>query len=163
MSLRPPIKRRLTVYAAPGPSPHNVRSPAFFVARGHCRCWKCNHSVEVTVVGVGPPFSRLIDNEWRPGPSLAILSYVESVPLEISGELARLAPHYFRDESQWHRLPYWMNHCDNCGAKVGDYEVFDSPDAPFKLRDIDVHRLSMTVVSAAFEAAGVVNILGFKA
>ena len=30
MSLRPPIKRRLTVYAAPGPSSHNVRSPAFF-------------------------------------------------------------------------------------------------------------------------------------
>jgi hypothetical protein len=55
-----------------------------------------------------------------------------------------------------------QRHCDNCGAKVGDNEVLDSPDAPFNLRNIDVHRLSMTAVSAEFEAAGVVNIAGRK-
>jgi hypothetical protein len=56
--------------------------------------------------------------------------------------------------------PYWMNHCAHCGAKVGDYEAIDCTAAPFNVQSVDVRRLQMTVVSSAFEATGLINLLG---
>ena len=139
------------------PAPYNVRAPAFFIVTGHCHCWKCGDQVTVVALGVTPPFARRdVAPEWLEGTSLAVLSYVERLPTSIMNHLARFVPGFFRDESQWHRRPYWMNHCQHCDAKIGDYETIDSHSAPFGAQRFNASKLSFTVISEPFVAVAVV-------
>lgn len=137
--------------------PYNVRAPSFFVVTGYCRCWKCGEKVTVVALGVTPPFaSRHIPPQWLEGTNLAVLSYVERLPVSIVDHLAQLVPRFFRDQSQWHRRPYWMNHCQHCAAKIGDYETIESHAAPFGVKKFDADKLSIAVVSEPFVAVAAV-------
>ena len=157
MSSRPERNPRRSHHSEFDPAPYNVRAPAFFIVTGHCHCWKCGDQVMVIALGVTPPFTRRnVTLEWLEGTSLAVLSYVERLPTSIVDHLAQLAPRFFRDESQWHRRPYWMNHCQHCGAKIGDYETIESQAAPFSVQKFDANKLGFTIISEPFVAVAAV-------
>jgi hypothetical protein len=127
----PPAAPAAPDLAAP---PFNVRAPTYLIASGHRRCWKCNGEIAIYALAVKPPFERRDGaGQWQPGTSLAVLSYVESLQKRIRDHLMLIAPRYFRDASLWHRRPYWMNHCEHCGAKIGDYETTESAVAPLNV------------------------------
>jgi hypothetical protein len=110
----------------------NVRASAYLIASSRRRCWKCSGETVLYALAVEPPFERRDGPEqWGPGSKLAVLSYAQNLPEWIIAHLKQIAPRYFLDESQWHLRPYWMNHCEHCGAKIGDYETIDSGIAPF--------------------------------
>lgn len=138
--------------------PVTVRASSFLIVTGHYRCWKCGQDTEIYALGVVAPYKRLASHDaWQEGQVLAVLTYIESVPDTIADFLALRLPRFFRDESQWHQRPYWMNHCPHCSAKIGDYEIVDSPSAPFNTAKIEVSKLRFTVISESFEAAAILN------
>jgi len=52
-----------------------------------------------------------------------LLGYLEAVPAEVTAQLRRLAPHYRLDHSQTTESFYWLNHCEHCEAKLGDFDT----------------------------------------
>jgi hypothetical protein len=44
-----------------------------------------------------------------------------------------LAPHYRPDHSQTTESFYWMNHCEHCEAKLGDFETIAEPGTFYEL------------------------------
>ena len=136
---------------------YNVRAPAFFIVEGQCRCWKCSEQITVVALGVTPPFTRRsVAPEWLEETKLAVLSYVERLPASIMDHLVQVAPRFFYDKSQWHRRPYWMNHCLHCNAKIGDYETIESLSAPFSVHKFDARKLRFTVIAEPFLAVAAV-------
>lgn len=153
MSSKPESNPRWYRHSEFDPAPYNIRAPAFFIVNGHCRCWKCGGEVTVTALGVTAPFTyRNLASSWLEGTGIAVLSYVERLLPSIVDHLPQLAPRFFRDESQWHPRPYWINHCQYCGAKIGDYETIESSSAPFGVQKFDANKLSFSVISEPFVA-----------
>jgi hypothetical protein len=49
---------------------------------------------------------------------------------------------------------YWMNHCEHCGMKQGDFELFEEFDTPFRpINPEDASRIVLRSASEAFEAS----------
>jgi hypothetical protein len=55
------------------------------------------------------------------------LSYVVDVAEPVAARLRRVAPRYRVDYSQTTHSFYWMNHCEHCDAKLGDFETMEEP------------------------------------
>jgi hypothetical protein len=50
---------------------------------------------------------------------------------------------------------YWMNHCEHCGMKQRDFELFEESNTPFcPISPKDASRILLRSVSEAFEASG---------
>lgn len=131
----------------------SVRAPTYLIASTQRPCWKCGAETAVYVLAVEPPFERRDGPEqWRAGSKLAILSYVRNLPKRVVDHVKQIAPRYFRDESQWHPKPYWMNHCDHCGSKIGDYETIESDSAPFNPRTFGTPDIKLLYVPEPLEA-----------
>jgi hypothetical protein len=64
------------------------------------------------------------DDYWECGDLPTILSYVNDVAEGVAIRLGDGAPGYWVDYSQTTGSFYWMNHCEHCGAKLGDFETF---------------------------------------
>ena len=62
--------------------------------------------------------------------------------------------HYRSDFSKTTQSFYWMNHCEHCGMKQGDFELFEEFDTPFcPINPKDASRILLRSVSEAFEAS----------
>ncbi|NNM56239.1 hypothetical protein [Acidocella sp.] len=157
MKLWPKRKPRSEAKTPAGPNPgapsFNVRAPTYLVAGNHLRCWTCSGNAAVYALVVAPPFDRRDGaRQWEPGTSPAVLAYIESLPERIADHLKLTAPRYFRDASQWHRRPYWMNHCEYCGAKIGDAETIESAIAPLNTGRFQPANVKLSHVPQPFEA-----------
>lgn len=73
------------------------------------------------------------DDRWEHGECSVLLSYLEAVPAEVTAQLRMLAPHYRLEHSQTTHSFYWMNHCEHCAAKLGDFETIEEPGTFFEL------------------------------
>jgi hypothetical protein len=51
--------------------------------------------------------------------------------------LRRQTPHYGVDFSQTTQNFYWMNHCEHCAAKLGDFDTHGTPGVGFMPRTSD--------------------------
>jgi hypothetical protein len=54
-----------------------------------------------------------------------MLSYITFLADPIPARLSNLAPLYRIDYSQTTESFYWMNHCDRCGVKLGDFDTIE--------------------------------------
>jgi hypothetical protein len=62
--------------------------------------------------------------------------------------------HYRSDFSKTTQSFYWMNHCEHCGMKQGDFELFEEFDTPFcPINPEDASRILLRPVNEAFEAS----------
>ncbi|QBL00376.1 hypothetical protein E1A41_19465 [Citrobacter freundii] len=50
---------------------------------------------------------------------------------------AQLFSNYYLDKSKTTGLRYWMNHCEICGERLGDYELFCVENDAFRLMTIE--------------------------
>lgn len=150
------LYRRPTPVAGLNLPPVNVHAAGYFIAAGRCRCWSCAENTDVFVLAIEPPYWRLdAAGEWQERALLAVLSYTEWLCDGVSGRLVELAPRYFRDSSQWHQRPYWMNHCQYCSAKIGDYETIEAASSPFNVQKVDIRKLKCLTASEEFEAVAI--------
>jgi hypothetical protein len=57
--------------------------------------------------------------------------YVTQIPESVRMQMRSVTGHYRNDFSKTTQSFYWMNHCEHCGMKQGDFELFEEFDTPF--------------------------------
>jgi hypothetical protein len=63
------------------------------------------------------------DDYWQVSGQPVVLSYVGYLTESAAVRLRPLAPHYRIDFSQTTGTSYWMNHCEHCTVKLGDFDT----------------------------------------
>jgi hypothetical protein len=91
---------------------------------------------------------------WEPKESEAIIYYITQIPEAVQIQMRSITSHYRSDFSQTTQSFYWMNHCEHCGMKQGDFELFEEFETPFcPINPKDASRILLRPVNEAFEAS----------
>src|SRR6185437_14792060 len=102
-------------------------------------CWRCEALTSVFAIVLPSGHETLIAEDdpradrWVRGEWSVLLSYVGDVPRCVAAEFQMIAPQYRVDHSRTIGSSYWMNHCEHCDAKLGDFETIEEPDTFYKL------------------------------
>jgi len=121
----------------PEPLQPNIRAPYYYLATGARDCWRCQTLTRVFAIVLPAEHEGLIveddpaDDRWQEGSQTTVLSYVGGLDESVATRLRQLAPRYRLDFSQTTQSFYWMNHCEHCEAKLGDFETIQEFDSPF--------------------------------
>lgn len=121
----------------------NVRAQSYMVARTSMRCWHCGLSTRLLALVV-PPNHEILDDqpaaddgresapdEWQRASFNAVLFYVEELPDGVENRLRQLLPSFRLAHSAATQSSYWANHCEQCGALLGDHELHCEPEGAF--------------------------------
>jgi len=115
----------------------NIRAAVFFLAKTRRDCWRCSAATRVVAIVLPTGHEALYAADdpandcWQVSREPVVLSYVGALPKPLAVRLQPLAPHYRIDSSQTTGTSYWMNHCERCAAKLGDFETVCEYDAAF--------------------------------
>lgn len=116
----------------------NLRSERYFILKNRRECWKCR---EITSV-----FSILLDEEhqelqyddddpsvskWVSNDVLVIATSMEHMDPKTAKRMQQFAPQYTLDFSSTAGMKYYMNHCEQCTAKQGDFMLHSEPGGAF--------------------------------
>lgn len=137
----------------------NIRASKYYLAEAAEICWKCDEPTRVFGIAVpaGYEYAEYEAGEkiWDSTGDMAFLSYIEYLPESVQTQIRALTPHYRLDFSKTTNSSYWMNHCERCGMKQGDHELFHEPDGAFQpmtrenARAIKLHRIDETLEADA--------------
>jgi uncharacterized protein DUF5710 len=144
-------------------APHiNVRSSMYWIVTSTRKCWKCDRGTEVFAFALpeghfcleiddsAPPESCEI---WERGELNVVPHYIDYLTETVQGRMREVTPHYRIDFSQTTCSSYWMNHCEYCGSKQGDYELFCEPGVAFMpITPQQVSRIRTVQVFESFAA-----------
>jgi hypothetical protein len=113
----------------PHAEPPNVRSASYLLATAVRQCWRCRAQTGVCAIMLPAGHETLYveddpaDDYWELSDEPTLLSYIRDLAPAASIQLQALAPHYRVDYSQTTQSFYWMNHCEHCAAKLGDFDT----------------------------------------
>lgn len=126
-----------------GEPTHNVWAPWYWLAENTSACWKCSGNTHVYGFlmpgGSEYVWSDPIGEEelgrpvsiWERVPIPSYLHYVDYLPTQAVANISSLTRTYFEDYSKTTQSRYFMNHCEHCGAKLGDSHLFCETDGAF--------------------------------
>lgn len=156
----------------PQPTRINHRSVGYFLLISHRLCWKCQS--DTSVYGFALPSGHealeYIDDEsvsgedelgsdddgtptWMRRENPEVILYASSICEGALASMAGLTRHYMKDFSATTRTRYYMNHCEHCDAKLGDFDTIEEFDAPLTpLYAPTPDRLRIIPVDAHFES-----------
>ena len=140
----------------------SIRATSYFINRESQTCWSCGrattvyalsvparHEVLVPVDDDDLPFTDLCDYElwqnsaasvqWLVCRSPSYLAYIEDLVPGVRGALESAIPLFYRDYSKQANMKYWMNHCEHCRAKKGDWNLHNEPGGAFFRLPDDLH------------------------
>ncbi len=153
----------------------NHRAESYFLLESQRGCWKCERLTRV--VGFALPhgheqleeapedrefssdaeYRAWLDSpdsvHWIAQPWVSVLSYITHISEDALARIRSLSARYRKDFSAVTKTHYFMNHCEYCDAKLGDFETIEEFDAP--LRPIDAASVTALLrypVSEPFEA-----------
>ncbi len=114
----------------------NLRSTSYTIAQGETSCWKCRKLTPVFALFVpaGHEYLEVGDDDdaaWELQDETAVLSFVTYLASAVAKRVAELTGHYRLDYSKTAGHSYWMNHCEACGMKQGDFELMCEPEGAF--------------------------------
>lgn len=93
-------------------------------------------------------------DHWEVADEPTMLSYITFLADPIPARLGNLAPLYRIDYSQTTESFYWMNHCDRCGVKLGDFETIEefgaalNPVTPEEAAMVRVREISEALLAS---------------
>lgn len=122
-----------------------ARAPRYFIVQAPELCWKCKEVTTVFAFALprGHEFLNddcLVDEadgsasmfyEWVTSDSTAVTKHLEYMPPSIAEHVQVLTDAFRVDFSKTLGRSYWMNHCEDCGAKLGDQFLCQGPGDPF--------------------------------
>ena len=121
-----------------GVSDINVRASIYFIAQSESHCWKCRERTRVYGLILPEGHETLEANDedddrdvWYRHDEPTIAHYVTELRPAVSTRIKAMTQHYRVDFSKTTCTSYWMNHCQACGMKQGDFELFCEPDGAF--------------------------------
>jgi hypothetical protein len=122
----------------------NVRSRTYYIARTNVPCWRCGSSTGLLALAVPDAHETLDDDPqadadggapapdaWRLANTDAFLFYVGWLSDGVRDRLNQLSQFFRPAHSAATSSPYWANHCEHCGALLGDHELHCEPDGAF--------------------------------
>ena len=123
----------------PPPPDCDIRARSFGVAESSKPCWKCARTTRVYAIALPQSHSTReiieIGEEdvefWMVQDDPSFVSYLNAVIEPQAAMLREHAPLYFLDFSKTTGSSYWMNHCEHCGMKQGDFEIHSEPAGAF--------------------------------
>jgi hypothetical protein len=142
----------------PQASDFNIQASAYFIAQSMRSCWRC--ALDTRVFSFLLPPGHLVrqdhdeSTDWEVLECECIPYYITWIPASVQARMQALTRHYRSDFSKTTQSFYWMNHCEHCGMKQGDFELFEEIDTPFcPLAPQDAARILLRRVSESFEAS----------
>jgi hypothetical protein len=119
-------------------------------------CWKCHRSSKVFAVSASviidveygdddddEEYEQTIDND----DDSIDLNDLESIDPRIEALFKQYAPGYRKDFSKTQDRQVYMNHCEHCDAKLGDFFLHSEPGgAFFPMTEDEDARLSLTEI-----------------
>lgn len=137
-----------------------IRSSFYFLARSTEICWKCSSSTHVfgfvlpsghaaLEPGDGPDGWVLHNNE------IGIPRYITYLAPAVTTLMKSVSRHYRTDFSNTTKSSYWMNHCEHCGAKQGDFQMFCEPGGAFFPMDkAEAAAIKLQKIAEPFDCSG---------
>ncbi len=136
----------------------NIRSSFYFIAQSTRACWRCDRTTKVFGFLLPPGHEAWLEGDesvgWEHQTPAAIVYYITHIPSTVQAQMKSLTVHYRNDFSKTTQSFYWMNHCEHCEMKQGDFELFEEFDTPFcpvNLRDAS--RILLHSIQEPFEAS----------
>jgi hypothetical protein len=105
------------------------------VARTEAKCWHCGLPTHLVALAM-PHGHETLDAEvavdrWHRAGFNAFLFFVESLSDEVQSHLSRVSQTFRRAHCAATLNSYWANHCEHCGALLGDHELHCEFDCAF--------------------------------
>jgi hypothetical protein len=122
------------------PNDIGVRAEEYYIAEGNRACWKCGQSTRVFCFLL-PVGHEILSEEgeygdeelytWQRNDAPTMMSYVTNLTPGVVEKLRPFGDIYRLNRSETTQSQYWMNHCENCGAKQGDFQLHSEPGGAF--------------------------------
>ena len=161
----------------------NIRSTTYHIAETIKPCWKCGEPTKLIGFllpdgceyadpldpedeGFGPDDKYTEEElknwikskdsvEWCHIHSPTFLAFITELLEEISRKARKISENYSKDYSKKAGMFYWMNHCQACGMKHGDFELYQEPSgAFFPLSSSDAEKITLHPNSTNFHCSG---------
>lgn len=115
---------------------YNIIAPYYLVITSKMHCWNCHQITRIHGVMFTRYIKKIQDGEgWLSVRRNTFLFHINALPEEIMKNIK--ASNYYLDKSKTTGLRYWMNHCEICGERLGDYELFCVENDAFRRMTIE--------------------------
>ena len=114
----------------------NIVAPYYLVVSTKITCWTCHQPTQVLAVMFTRYLRKNQDGKgWESVKRNCFVFHINELPEAIKKNIK--ARNYYLDKSKTTGLRYWMNHCEICGERLGDYELFCIADDAFRLMTVE--------------------------
>ena len=138
----------------PAPPRPNHRAASYAILESLRSCWRCEATTRVfgfalphgheSLEQLGDPedfsdeaaYRAWLDGadamQWIRQNHAAVLCYIRHLSPTALARMQALTPQYRKNFSATTGTFYYMNHCEQCDAKLGDFETIEECDAPLR-------------------------------
>jgi Domain of unknown function (DUF5710) len=109
----------------------NIKATYYYIAETKNICWKCSQVTRVFGLLLPPDHEEFEEDEWERRNYRTLIHFVTYIPDAVQARMAGFTKHYRVDFSKTADGSYWMNHCEHCGAKQGDFPMYNEPEGAF--------------------------------
>jgi hypothetical protein len=100
-----------------------VISDKYYIVSGQHTCWKCKKETKV--------WSLQLYKENKKPSYNSFIYYINDLLDDVLSEINRHTKYYKKDYSKTLNGYYYMNHCEHCSMKIGDFGLYEEPDGGF--------------------------------
>ena len=127
----------------PDDEPSSVTAPRVYVLTAPHQCHECSKETKVHALLLQGPFQVQGDPGADADETSALLKYATSFPARLLDVVAiESEGRLHLDTSRTYGSRYYMNHCEHCGAKIGDHYLGEPEEAFFPLTAEQLARIS---------------------
>ncbi len=145
----------------PDPPPDvTIRANSYRVAETEDTCWKCGELTRMYSFLLPAGYQTFEQGEdyidaWYTNEGASMVSYVTDLLPTVVAHIKSITRHYYLDFSKTTNSSYWMNHCEHCGMKQGDFAMHCEPGgAFFPMDEEDVSSIKLQHVNEPFSCNG---------
>ena len=148
------FERWLPVDCAP-----NVRALSYFIATSARDCRRCHATTRVHGFILPAGHETLFvgdepgDDVWEAADEPTLLCYIDYLAPPVVARIGARTDRYRIAYSRLTRSFHWMNHCEHCGAPLGDHETYCEPGHGFLVFTVEeAKRVSLSPIAEPFAA-----------
>ena len=144
-----------------------LRAAQYYLAETTVQCFmkNCQSSTRVYSVLLPKSFETWEPEQhgsdvgwWLSWDNPSFVSYAMELSESVRNDVMQLTKNYYPDFSKTMNSIYWMNHCDSCGIKQGDWPLHDEPGGGFFPTDtVEARRITLRHISNPFLGHGGVS------
>ncbi|EAB6033390.1 DNA primase [Salmonella enterica] len=114
----------------------NVIAPHWYIAQAYDYCWKCGCGTVMTSVLLPEGYQTIEQDDdgiiyWKKHEIPAFIFYIYDIPVHIMKNFECVTHYLSKDYSKTVDAKYWMNHCQHCHMKQGDFQLHCEVDGAF--------------------------------